>query len=33
MHERAGELGATLTIGPWAGGGTRVHTVLPLESA
>ena len=31
MRERAGEIGATLTIGPGPAGGTRVHTRLPLE--
>jgi two-component system, NarL family, sensor kinase len=31
MRERASEVGATLTIGPGPTGGTRVHTVLPIE--
>jgi signal transduction histidine kinase len=30
MTDRATELGGTLDIGPAAGGGTRVHAVLPL---
>jgi two-component system NarL family sensor kinase len=33
MRERAGELGAVLTIQPGRDGGTHVHTVLPLERA
>jgi signal transduction histidine kinase len=32
MHERAGELGGTLTAGPTNRGG-RVHALLPLEHA
>jgi two-component system NarL family sensor kinase len=32
MRERAGELGAVLTVEPGREGGTHVHTVLPLVS-
>jgi signal transduction histidine kinase len=31
MRERASEVGATLTIEPGPTGGTRVHTLLPIE--
>jgi two-component system, NarL family, sensor kinase len=31
MRERAGELGAVLTVEPARGGGTHVHTVLPVQ--